>query len=395
MRRAAGILDVFRNGYLTYVALAMVAVVAHTASTLEVDSALIAHLARFRDVYIAGSVLGIGVVNVRHFHLARWMIPFGALAGYVAMILMIHGELVYGAMWVLWFLYVGLFYPASGHLTDQRRFSRYVLWLIVAMAAMLVWVYLFSESKGLDLEWKGDRARFTAGLSNPTLLSKLLSTVYWLCVLQFILTRRLWTIGVAAAVVAALLATDVRTDLVGVAAGTGLYLINTRRLGGAKWWMVAAGVAVATLVILGSEYSQINRISTGRWNLWETLVERTYRSGSPVVYLFGTGNGIIEEYHYDNLYLEVLLRYGFVGFVLLLGGLVALLTKLGRQAAAAPTRQARQLASWGSSVVIAISLSGLFLMIFPSLGNSLNVILLPLAVGVSYRLPSHAGASPT
>lgn len=364
------------------------AIAVHALSEVRIQNAIVQHLAGNREIYVACAVLALGVFNHRRIRVYRWSIPLLIMTSYVGVILVAHGELLYGAMWILWWLYVTVLFPASRVLATPVTLLRYCQLVLAGLAGLLLWIYFVAEASGVETEWSGERVRFTGGLPNPTITSKIILTAYWLALLIWAQRRSARFLAVMGIALIALRATDVRADLVGTAVGTLLYFLSVKGMSALSWWSTAGSILGSAGALLAVEFSVLNEYSSGRLRLWRALFYRSFSSESMSVYMFGTGRGIIGKFHYDNLYLEVLLRYGLIGLACLIWALGAVLARTSAQARAASELKSRALAAWCYSVTFGICVSGLFGTVFPSLGNSLNIILLPLALAISSRLRS-------
>lgn len=354
-----------------------------TYSTLSGSSlGLVRHLSSYRNVYLLGAIAMMAVLAIRDPRLNRAAAVLGIFSAYTLANLVARGELAYGVMFVLWFGYIALVFPSLRF--QGKELEDLVIYGVVGLTVLLGALYYTSLTYNLSMEWDPyARARFTSGLANPSIYVRVASTTLWLALLAYILRRQLRYLAIAAVAVVLVRASDVRADLLGVVVGAVVFVTDYRRHWRTQLALFVVVTAMGVWMFSGYSYDEINDWSSGRLEVWNEAIDASY-DGSMVTYLFGTGHSVVynpfteKTYHYDNLYLEVLLRYGLVGFFLFMYGIWQVLRQIHRRSRAASTAQERALYAWAKGALSALLVISSFATVIPSLGNSINVILLPL-----------------
>lgn len=143
-------------------------------------------------------------------------------------------------------------------------------------------------------------------------------------------------------------------------------------------------VGVLAVVLLSSEYEEVNRVTTGRLEFWSFLYEAILDGDRPAMdLLFGPdalpSYGAIKAYdplvaekaftklHVDNFYLELIIESGVVGLALFLLPYLELTIRLIRQLSSGEL--AARLGAWGLAVTAAVAVQGMFIPTFPSFNN--------------------------
>ncbi len=255
----------------------------------------------------------------------------------------------------------------------------YVLWaLIVVTTAIVVYAY----NAGIELAWEGERYRFTGGTENPGVLGKTVATIFWLSLLAYACQDKTLYLLITFFALMLLFYIDMRTDLYGALLGLFAYALFTQkvRYKFAIAWLIATITVVAILSMKWSRY-EFDELLSGRISFWVSVTEASDPFGSFTRLLFGTGSAVLFD-HYDNQWIEIVLRYGVIGFVLFGYFFAKLFFSFQERRSLARTKSTRNLHAWAMSATMTLGLMGFTAYIMPSLGNVYNLILFPTLMAI-------------
>jgi len=266
------------------------------------------------------------------------------------------------------------------------------------MLFILAVSFLYSIAFDLqDTFGAAHRLRYTSGLSNPGIYSKLIVTTLWLCLLLFIISKDKYYLLFIPGFFYLLIIVDLRTDLYGSIVGiTALLLLNLR---GRKLYIAVVTLCfmvLAVFVMSNLSLYDLDILTSGRIHFWLGLYNASGFDSSVKVILFGTGEFIG---HYDNQWLKTLIMFGLTGFILYCFAFVYFYKRLYAAIKSETDIVLKGVFKWGLAIWIMFAVMGVTTYIFPSLGNLYNIVLLPMVIAVSYlvdrrrMLYSHNGIS--
>lgn len=302
---------------------------------------------------------------------------------YCCFLMIIHGAFIHAALYLMWLVYALIILPKLFSINFEI-FQTYINALFYATLALLFLLFLYTLFYEVNIffEAGGRRLRYTSGLSNPSIYAKLVSTSLWLSLLLFILSRRtIYLIYMAGGFVLLVLA-DMRTDLFGAIIGfTAFLVLNSKRKYTYISIIILFSVPVLIWIMFNFSIYDLDVLLSGRIYLWLNLYYESGFGESIKVLLVGSGN---YSEHYDSQWLEVLLKFGLIGFSIFLYAFIYLIIKLSRARKKESNVFYKGVYTWGQALWIAFGAQGMTLYLFPSLGNTYNLILIPIIVAVSF-----------
>jgi hypothetical protein len=302
---------------------------------------------------------------------------------YCCFLMIMHGDFIHAVLYILWLIYALIILPKLFSLNFEI-FQTYVNALFYVTLALLCLLFLYTLYSDVNVYFEagGRRLRYTSGLSNPSIYAKLVATSFWLSLLLFILSRRTIYLIYMMVLFLLLFLADMRTDLYGVIIGVSAFLVlNSKRK--FTYISIIMLVAVSALVWIMLNFSiyDVDILLSGRIYLWLDLYNESGFGESVKVFLVGSGD---YSEHYDSQWFEVLLKLGFIGFSIILHAFIYLFVKLGRARKNETNVLYKGIFTWGQALWIAFGAQGVTLYIFPSLGNTYNLILIPIIVAASF-----------
>ncbi|MCA9674627.1 MAG: hypothetical protein KC464_06290 [Myxococcales bacterium] len=359
------------------------------------DVGLIAHVSTFKNLYLTIGVLGVAVVvglarSYRVNRAARW---WGLFSLFAFVVLSAHEQFAYAMMFLLWFGFVAVAFSSISF--DNDDFNTFMRAVVSMMALLVVYLYYVSVAHDVSVQWADTtRVRFTSGLKNPSVYARITATLFWMCLLGFCLSRHRWYLVLSIGAAFLLRASDVRADMVGLICGLVMFYTDWKGMRRARVAMISL-IAVFSVLLISralERYEVINDMLSGRPDVWGYVIDVSHHDASVATYLFGTGRSVLfaavtsKELHYDNTYLEVLLRYGVVGFFLFGAGVVTILRDLNRRVRRS-TGDERLVAAWAKGAFVHLLVVANAATVFPSLGSTVNVVLLPMILRVAAHQP--------
>ena len=298
---------------------------------------------------------------------------------YCSLIMAFSAEYSHSALYIIWLVYAIIVLPRliSLNFIKYSRFLFYFLLLIVVAAFINAWYFDLNQFFGAE-----HRLRYTGGFSNPGIYSKLIATSLWFGVLMYVISRKRTYLALIPFFIALLFFADLRTDLYGSIIGLTLFCVfNSRHTSLYLIIFSLFGIVFIIWLLLNYTMHDIDIVTSGRIHVWTGLYQASGFSDDLKVIFFGTGKFIG---HYDNQWLKTLLMFGVVGFVLYIFSIYYLLLKLNTARRRESDLMFKGLFSWGMAIMVMFALMGVTTYIFPSLGNTYNLFLIPMLVSVLY-----------
>jgi len=306
-------------------------------------------------------------------------------------------DISYAFMFLLWGIYIVIIFPLFCR-DKKEKIEMMIKSLVFYLVLFLILLATYSYYNNIPLykmyaNTYGDlpRERFTSGLVNPAYYSKFVTVLIWISLLAYIFFRSKFYLLILVLAGIILLITDVRGQIYASIFGIMFYMLNIKKIGKIGKFLVLISLLIILLVfflnVMGADYSGINAFSSGRLDAWNDVIKKTYKDNFTINFLLGSGDNVWDmelssqerAVHYDSLYLEILLKYGIVGFVLLICAFSDVLFSINNRIKYVEGRKKRSLI-WAKVVIFVILIDGLFDFLIPSLGNPINIVLLPLAI---------------
>jgi O-antigen ligase len=157
----------------------------------------------------------------------------------------------------------------------------------------------------------------------------------------------------------------------------------------------------AFLLHYPESFQKLNTIFSNRLNIWLNVFRDTF-SVNPYSILWGGKQAILRStsalsgidggsissvfgrYRLDSTYIEMLLMYGVIGLVLFIFIFFRLLQFSIRKQRALKNKNAGNIYSLAIAVIIGILVASFPSSLIPSMGNLINVALLPVAIALLY-----------
>jgi len=152
------------------------------------------------------------------------------------------------------------------------------------------------------------------------------------------------------------------------------------------------------------EYSiKVNRISSGRLTMWENAFRDTFTT-NPYALIWGgkqatqrhvsvmqgidkrTIDSVFGRYRLDSVYVEMFLMFGVIGLILFLFIFISLFQFAIRKQRALNNTNSKNIYSLAIAIIIGTLVASLPASLIPSMGNLINVALLPVTVALIYIL---------
>ena len=375
-------------------------VIFHTFSTLDFNNKLVAlQFYNFAYYYMTMLILFLFITRISVIKINKHHFIFIVFSIYCFLNLCMRKNLdiSYAFMFLLWALYIVIIFPLfcrDKKETIELMTKSLVIYLVLFLLLLAAYSY-YNNIPLYRIDWNpisnSLRPRFTSGLVNPVYYSKLVSVLIWISLLAYILFRSKFYLLILMLAGIILLITDVRAQIYASIFGIVFYMLNIKKvrkieriLGLISLFIILLGFF---LNIMSADYSRIDAFTSGRIDAWSDAVRKTYKDNVTINFLLGSGTNVWgmelssqeRTAHYDNLYLEILLRYGIVGFVLLICAFCDILFSINNRIKYVEERKKRSLI-WAKAVIFVILLNGVFDFVIPSLGNPINIVLLPLAL---------------
>lgn len=373
------------------VGLVVVAVAVQVVSTLDYNTPWIQALLNHRSTIVAAILGVVGLLLLRRLTISPGTLWYAIFAFYCFINLMAHGLIEYGVMILVWFGFTFVVFPSVLADVSQTQIARLMQFLLFFLGLFLVGLYAYATLYEIDLQWtttaSTTRVRFTSGLANPSIYSRITLTCAFVAgLLYWWKGSRVYLIlgGIA---VALLISTDVRADILAVVVMLGMYFIESKRsvIGKYVVWTIGAAVLFFGFFYLGFSYSDIDQLSSSRLAVWSIVIDRTYAQSPVLNFFVGTGHSVFGEgMHYDNTILEILCRYGITGLVLLFLGLNRTFARLREKCRHATTKRGLQTANWCKAGLYGVMTTSFFGLIVPSIGNAASLLLVPILIALAH-----------
>ena len=299
---------------------------------------------------------------------------------YCVVVLTANGQVEYLIMYLLWFLFVVIVAPALFSI-NLSVFFEYVRSLYGLSIILVILTYVYSLVSGESVYFGGEhRLRYTGGLSNPGIYSKLIVSIIWLGILLYVFTKRYRYFLFLPPLLFALYVTNLRTDIFGLLFGVlALLSFNSQYPLRNTILLLGSGVLLVVLVSLNMSIYQLDVLTSGRIFLWLNLYNESGFDESWLTFLFGSG---VFTAHFDNQWLKTLLMFGSVGFILYAYMIFYMIVSIGLARKRCYHLGLKGVYAWAQSTVFMFSVMGVTTFIFPSLGNAYNILIFPVLIAV-------------
>ncbi|MDJ0753304.1 MAG: O-antigen ligase family protein [Ardenticatenaceae bacterium] len=150
------------------------------------------------------------------------------------------------------------------------------------------------------------------------------------------------------------------------------------------------------LVLMGIDYSadELNSLLSGRIQIWTNTINfNLFENSNPLAIFFGVEEYTVRGFYHltrerlgfeiqkasaDNLYIDILLKFGFLGLIFFLMPIIVIITNLIKFVATTHNQLDKKLVTIVLGVWIGVLLQGTGISVIPSFGNVINIMLLIL-----------------
>lgn len=373
------------------IALIVLAVAVQVLSTLDSNAGFISFLLNYRSIAVAALLALVAGLQMQRMRVPRGTLWYGLFSIYCFVNLLSHGIVDYAVMVLVWFGYTFIVFPTLFSRVTTSQIVGMVEALLVLLGLFLVGLYYYALTNGINLDWGtagvSARVRFTSGLANPSIYSRVTFTGALLAGLLYLWTDRKVYIIYGAIAVSLLMSTDVRADFLGVVLAGLMYMIESKRLVVGKYiiWVLGAVVLILGAIYLNVSYYDLDARSSFRLTVWSQVIHETYRSEPLLHFLLGTGHSVFSSgVHYDNTPLEIICRYGIIGFVLFGVALNRTFARLQLKSRHARTVRSARTWNWCKAGLYGLMATSFFGTIVPSIGNASSLLMLPIIMALAY-----------
>jgi hypothetical protein len=316
-------------------------------------------------------------------------------------------------MYVLWSWVMFVLSPVV--FDCQEKVKTFLKWAVIGTGLIFLVGLLWSVSLDLQIAqvFGGTRAgseRYSFGFRHVGYIGSILTSV--VLGAMFLLmssahgrTRVVWiTVSVLSTFV--LLMTDSRSYIVLIAAVWITYLALNPRY--CLWVLYFGGLGLIallfwidrTFLVAENPLQQINFYSSGRIYIWHTTIQNTMHSVTTILLGNGSlpgwtttfqtisGDAVIkpfERFAADNIFVEIFSLFGVIGLSLFLWGIFRVIVAGIVQIRNSSSKQDSSSMSklrLAIGVMVALLVSGITSSSMPSMGNSLNAVLLFVSVPI-------------
>lgn len=224
------------------------------------------------------------------------------------------------------------------------------------------------------------RSRFTAGLANPGIISKLAVAVFFLCFLIWLLEKRFLFLFFAAVGLTVTALAGMRADMYSLILSIYVIVISSRP----KifiWGQILLSILAISIIItlFYIEFVLLDAFLSSRITaMWIPAFSETNFLESFISIIIGIG---YQGTYFDSNFLYHLISYGIIGLCILLLFHIIIYLQF-RLMLSSTNLQVRKIARWGLSVLIFIFSSGFVQPIFPTFFNGFGLLLVPVLIGL-------------
>lgn len=311
----------------------------------------------------------------------------------------------------------GLFVLAPTFLSSARRiiiFLRYTFWgTIFILFVGEFWERTVGKSLGQPV-WASVMSNFRHifGFRHPgyvaTIIVSLILVGWFLYNLSSNRFERIITLSVSIIGVIALYLTASRSGLALLTVVIIVMLVKRLNIKSSGYINLSFIILFLFIILFSAfllhypeSFQKLNTIFSNRLNIWANVFRDNF-SGNPYSLLWGGKQAILRStsvlsgidggsissvfgrYRLDSVYIEMLLMYGVIGLVLFIFIFFRLLKFSIRKQRALNNKNARNIYSLAIAVIIGILVASFPSSLIPSMGNLINVALLPVAIALLY-----------
>lgn len=228
------------------------------------------------------------------------------------------------------------------------------------------------------------RLRFTSGLGNPGIISKLSITLFFMSLLVWLFKPNFFYILLCVLGLSVVWLSGMRGDMYALIASIIFFIVSSRPK--LYYWSLYFGflLFIACIVILFNIDTVIIDTFTSQrlTKMWSPAIFETEFLKSSLPFLFGIGN---TGSYFDSNYIYFLVSYGLLGFFLFLFYFFIMYCCFHLKLFSKNISN-EKFSRWGLSVSIMFILSGLTQPNFPSFFNAYGLILMPVLIVVYNRV---------
>lgn len=376
--------------------------------------------------FAIGSLLYLDKIRIESIAVPAWL--FCVYTLFSSLVQSLSSPLPLNALYspFMYFVWMwGVFVLVPSVFDTQEKLKAFLRWIIWITVVLVILGAVWTAARGIPLfkiYW-GSRqgaARYFfgfrhAGYFAAIMLSILFGGLFLRNVSVNRLERRLLMVVVIAAAVV-IYVTDSRSSMImGITALCVYWALQTKQH---RWLIYLLGVALVSILLnailtisaLENPVAYLNYVSSGRVRLWLSLIEMITGSGKTV--LFGsdiarggvtlletatgeTSSSLFPRYRIDSTYMDLSVGYGVPAMILFVATFYYLLrTALSARRTGLLAKSNRLNLNLAIGVVCGLLVHLLTTSRIPSMGNLLNIVLLPACTASIIRAHRTADVKP-
>ena len=283
------------------------------------------------------------------------------------------------ALFFAWILYIFLIIPWA---LSGPNFIKNLIFFTKGIALVFILILLIGLVTNYENLFFGaeHRLRFSAGLGNPGIISKLSVTLFFMSLLVWLLRQSYFYLLLCVLSLSVVWFSGMRGDTYSLIAGMIFFIVSSKPK--IYYWFLYFGFilfVICAVILFNIDPLMIDTFTSQRLTkMWGPALFETEFLKSSVAFLFGVGN---TGSYFDSNYIYFLVTYGLLGFFFILFYFYILYSAFHLKLSSKNIGNQR-FSRWGLSVLVMFIFSGLTQPNFPSFFNAYGLILMPILIVV-------------
>jgi len=283
------------------------------------------------------------------------------------------------ALFFAWILYIFLIIPWA---LSGPNFIKNLIFFTKGIALVFILILLIGLVTNYENLFFGaeHRLRFSAGLGNPGIISKLSVTLFFMSLLVWLLRQSYFYLLLCVLSLSVVWFSGMRGDTYSLIAGMIFFIVSSKPK--IYYWFLYFGFilfVICAVILFNIDPLMIDTFTSQRLTkMWGPALFETEFLKSSVAFLFGVGN---TGSYFDSNYIYFLVTYGLLGFFFILFYFYILYSAFHLKLFSKNIGNQR-FSRWGLSVLVMFIFSGLTQPNFPSFFNAYGLILMPILIVV-------------